>query len=150
MAHLLLALGHTVYIVLAPDHSSSCWDSISELVVLAQQSPRSGLLENTCAGVRRLQTFGHRVRVVNSKEDVDSLELSFSTKSEANPLPDTIIEPGHLYGDEALDSEEANGSRNNSTIEMSPLLHDMRTEHRFHSSSERDSSLSRYRNAHTF
>jgi hypothetical protein len=150
MMHLLLALGYTIYIIVVPDHSSSCWDSISELIVLAQQSPRSVLLQNTCAGVNGLKTFGHRVRVMNAEEDPDSLELRFYTRSEAKLLRDSNIEPGNLYGDETLDGSESNDSTNNSTVELSPLLHDTRTENRFHSISERGEPVAKYRNVHTF
>lgn len=127
-AHLFLALGHTIIIMIEPNRSSGCWDSISELVVLAQQSPRSDLLRNTCAGIDRIRTFGHKVRVVNAKEDLDSLELRFYSKSEAKTLKDSEVIPGHLYGQETAYDEEVQHSINDSAIELSPLLEETRAQ----------------------
>ena len=55
--YILLALGHTVYIVYRRE-SSSAWDTITEMLTLAYNSlPRSETLENTSAGIESLDTF---------------------------------------------------------------------------------------------
>lgn len=54
LLHTLLALVHTFWILLFDRHTSNAWDSIPELVVLAQKSepPSEPILENTSAGTR--------------------------------------------------------------------------------------------------
>ncbi|KAL3486647.1 hypothetical protein BJX62DRAFT_17625 [Aspergillus germanicus] len=64
LAHILLAIAHTAW-SLWRGETSEAWDSIPELVALAQQSPPAGtpLLDNTCAGVRSMRTMRRVVRV---------------------------------------------------------------------------------------
>jgi hypothetical protein len=80
--HLLLALVHTIYIV-STRRTSSCWDTFSELIALAQQSqPARSELSNTCTGINRLETFKHKVRVKVSEKLENHLELAFGEMEE--------------------------------------------------------------------
>ncbi|KAK0717844.1 hypothetical protein B0T26DRAFT_647722, partial [Lasiosphaeria miniovina] len=57
LAHIFLALGHTLYL-LWHRKSSVAWDSIPEMLVLAHNSRSSGFaLKNTSAGIRSIETF---------------------------------------------------------------------------------------------
>ena len=61
--------------------SSTCWDSISELTVLAVNSAPTEALRNTCAGIRELHIFQLPVRVVavpDKEGDGSHLELVFA------------------------------------------------------------------------
>lgn len=54
LVHALLALAYTIWIIFFDRHTSNAWDSIPELVALAQKSepPAKPILENTSAGTR--------------------------------------------------------------------------------------------------
>jgi hypothetical protein len=54
LVHALLALAHTIWIIFFDRHTSNAWDSIPELVALAQKSepPAKPILANTSAGTR--------------------------------------------------------------------------------------------------
>jgi hypothetical protein len=81
--HLLIALMHTIYVLFITHRTSGCWDTFSELLVLAQQSaPANKALQNTCAGIERLSTFKHRVRIKVSDSDANHLELDFGSDDE--------------------------------------------------------------------
>lgn len=81
--HLLIALMHTIYVLFITHRTSGCWDTFSELLVLAQQSaPAKEALQNTCAGIERLSTFKHRVRIKVSDSDANHLELDFGSDDE--------------------------------------------------------------------
>ena len=63
LSHMFLALSHTTWL-LGTGRSSSCWDSITELVALVQNSrPAPIVLKNTCAGIKRKHTFSIRARI---------------------------------------------------------------------------------------
>lgn len=75
--HLVIALAHTAFLLLRR-RSSACWDTVPELLALAQQSRTSELaLRNTAAGIQCLGTFQQRARVRVSKEDYAQLEIRF-------------------------------------------------------------------------
>jgi hypothetical protein len=95
--HLILAVGHTVYI-LSTRRSSGCWDTFSELVALAQQSqPAESELRNTCAGIHKLETFQHKVRIIRSDEDQEHLELAFGEEQDEAEKAG-VVEFGMRYG----------------------------------------------------
>jgi hypothetical protein len=78
LAHLVLAIGHTVYVLGFTRRTSGCWDTFSELMVLAQQSvPTKRVLRNTCAGIQRAEVYAKSVRVKVSKCDARHLELEY-------------------------------------------------------------------------
>jgi len=96
LIHLVFALGHTIYAV-TTGRTSECWDTLPELLALAQQSrPSNKALKNTSAGISRIQTFKQRARVRPSTEDIKHLEIFFDDDKcdealeKMNPL-DTYI-----------------------------------------------------------
>lgn len=77
--HMGLALLHTTW-TMVRGKSSACWDSTTEIVVLAQNSkPAFQALRNTAAGVQYLSTFAKKIIVRPTKlsdfGDADHLEL---------------------------------------------------------------------------
>ena len=70
LSHIVLALGHTVWLIYRRQ-SSACWDTITELVTLAQNShPAHAVLKNTSAGIKCIGTFAKvaKVRVVRETD----------------------------------------------------------------------------------
>lgn len=67
--HAVIVLIHTTR-VFKMKGSGEAWDTIAELVVLAQNStpPETGILANTSSGVQSLQTFGLVTWVENSQQ----------------------------------------------------------------------------------
>ncbi|UPX13774.1 uncharacterized protein EKO05_0004273 [Ascochyta rabiei] len=77
--HLAIALAHTTFLLLRR-RSSACWDSVPELLALAQQSRKSELaLHNTATGIQCLDTFRQRTRIRVSEEDSTRVEVRFDT-----------------------------------------------------------------------
>ena len=67
--HIALALAHTVWTTLRRE-SSGCWDSTTEIMVLAQNSrPAIRTLDNTAAGIQYSSTFSKKVTVRVTKAD---------------------------------------------------------------------------------
>ena len=62
VVYILLALAHTAW-ALGHRISSSAWDSITELLVLCQNSPPSAPLNNTSTGIHRLATYTKTVKI---------------------------------------------------------------------------------------
>ena len=77
--HMAVAVLHIMWTV-GRGKSSASWDSLTEIVVLAQNSKPANSLQNTCAGMKYSQTFAKKVSIrptrsfVNGK-DADHLEL---------------------------------------------------------------------------
>jgi hypothetical protein len=77
LIHLAIALGHTV-LMLVTRTSSGCWDTVPELLAVAQQSePSKVALQNTATGVYRMRTFGQRARMRVATSDRERVELCF-------------------------------------------------------------------------
>lgn len=77
LLHLAIALAHTILLLLRR-RSSASWDSIPELLALAQQSQTSVLaLQNTAAGIQCPSTYQQRARIRVSEEDSSQLEMKF-------------------------------------------------------------------------
>ncbi|KAJ4371451.1 hypothetical protein N0V83_004668 [Neocucurbitaria cava] len=96
LIHLVVATGHTI-LLLVTHRSSSCWDSLPELISLAQQStPSTVALRNTAAGIYRLSTFRHIARIRVSEEDAEHVELVFDVDhgKDSGRQPDA----GQKYG----------------------------------------------------
>lgn len=72
--HVLLAFLHTIY-SLKSGLSSSSWDSVAELVALAMNSTPSDALRNTCAGIELPSTMGLPVKIVESAQAEEHLEM---------------------------------------------------------------------------
>ncbi|KAF2430092.1 hypothetical protein EJ08DRAFT_649888 [Tothia fuscella] len=100
LAHLIIAISHTVYVLGFRHQTSGCWDTFAEFMVLAQQSlPAEGLLENTCAGIRRASVFRTKVRIRISKEDQQHLELEYDSDYRTKELEsESEIDLGENYG----------------------------------------------------
>ena len=61
--HLVIALAHTIFCVYRGT-SSGCWDTIAELLVLAQISqPFNVPLRDTAAGIKRGRTFSKKPKI---------------------------------------------------------------------------------------
>jgi hypothetical protein len=79
LLYLLIALSHTIFLLVRRT-SSSCWDSVPELLTLTQQSNQSTFaLRNTAAGIERMSTFRQRARIRVSGYDSEHVELIFDT-----------------------------------------------------------------------
>lgn len=66
LLHLIVALGHTLYLLLTR-YSSASWDTVEELVVLAHVSRTDTRdLRNTSAGIKRFSTMALNTRVRTS------------------------------------------------------------------------------------
>jgi len=80
--HILIALIHVLW-VFWKGESSGCWDSIAELVVLAQNSrPAFSALQNTAAGIKHSSTFAKQVvirstRICDHDAEADHLEMIY-------------------------------------------------------------------------
>ncbi|RSM15464.1 hypothetical protein CDV31_004900 [Fusarium ambrosium] len=71
LAHMVLVLGHSVYLVYTR-RSSDAWDSVMEMLILAHNSqPTSHALWNTSAGICSLETFKKLAAVIRP-EDADA------------------------------------------------------------------------------
>ncbi|KAL8649587.1 MAG: hypothetical protein Q9226_005519 [Calogaya cf. arnoldii] len=84
--HLIIALAHTIFCVYRGT-SSGCWDTIAELLTLAQNSqPSTVPLRNTAAGIKRGGTFSKkaRIRTVGLKAGVqrEQVELVYEDDKE--------------------------------------------------------------------
>jgi hypothetical protein len=96
LGHMAIALAHIVW-VLCTRATSGCWDTITELLVLAQNSqPAWNALENTCAGIKHLHTFAQRSRVRVSNDMEEHLELVFDEDDGARNAKKMIL--GDKYG----------------------------------------------------
>lgn len=93
--HIFIAITHTVW-TLRKRQSSACWDSVTEVLVLAQNSkPAFSALENTAAGIRYSSTYAKKVTIrptrLPNKNEVDHLEMIFE---EENCSEDALDEDG--------------------------------------------------------
>ncbi|MCJ1402849.1 hypothetical protein MMC11_006070 [Xylographa trunciseda] len=66
--------------------SSTSWDSVSEVTVLAVQSPPTPLLANTSAGISTSRVFATQVRIVGNRVD-NHLEMVFGEDGLAGRSP---------------------------------------------------------------
>ncbi|KAI4234521.1 MAG: hypothetical protein L6R40_006726 [Gallowayella cf. fulva] len=81
LLHILIALAHVGWI-LSRGESSGCWDSVIELLVLAQNSkPAMTALANTAAGIKYSATFAKHVNIRSTGEN--HLEMVFEEGEEA-------------------------------------------------------------------
>ena len=109
-AHAIIALISVVGIVWKRN-SSGCWDTFTEVLVLAQNSrPATRALMNTCAGIGTPKTYSRKAEVrATSKDGNDEgksnhLELIFQHDGDGDEAIDTVNHVhegpttlGHLY-----------------------------------------------------
>jgi hypothetical protein len=63
LGHIILAIGDALWF-LYKRQSSGCWDTITELVTLAQNSrPAYAVLKNTSTGIKCIETFAKVVKI---------------------------------------------------------------------------------------
>ena len=87
--------------------SSTAWDSIGEVVVLAMNSSPTAHLQNTCAGIIGTKVFKTNVRVLATKGD--HLELVFGDNAQKNSHMKEVEanqEYGKLTCDESYSDDE--------------------------------------------
>lgn len=80
--------------------SSTCWDSIAEVIALAVNSPPTIALRNTCAGITEFDIFKLPVRVLTMRDEVgdgEHLELVFGNVDEKS-VKHRIIKTNRVYG----------------------------------------------------
>ncbi|GAB7360780.1 hypothetical protein MBLNU230_g0767t1 [Neophaeotheca triangularis] len=88
----VLALGHIAFACIT-GWSSNCWDTASEIAVLAFNTASSDTFKNTGAGIRTMGTYSKPIQVVakDGKLVIATLERSLSQSHEK-------IKPGQAYG----------------------------------------------------
>ncbi|KAL8692361.1 MAG: hypothetical protein Q9218_002612 [Villophora microphyllina] len=94
-----LVVAHFCYATIS-GVSSTSWDSIAELVVLAVNSSPTTQLRNTCAGITQLSVFRTPIRILTGKDvndEEDHLELVFGHVDESIASRNQILE-NHEYG----------------------------------------------------
>ena len=62
LIYMLMALAHTIWVV-TKGVTSSSWDTVTELLALALQSPESDSLRGSGAGIERLGTYGRLTKL---------------------------------------------------------------------------------------
>ena len=110
--HMLIAFGHTMW-CLWNLSSSECWDTVTEVITLSQNSqPAFDALKNTAAGVKKFSTFSQKavVRVTRlpGHEEADHVDLLFEENK--GPL-DVEMQP------------QPKRSRSSSQTPMLPMTH---------------------------
>jgi hypothetical protein len=84
--HIAFALSHTIWILCRKETSDS-WDSVSKIIVLAQNSrPSVGILKNASANIDHLETYSQKAKIratqAQGSEDFDHVELIFSGEAD--------------------------------------------------------------------
>lgn len=103
LLHAAIALGYTFW-VLWRQEIIEAWDTIPEILALAQTSPppKDGILANTCAGIRSFRTMGKIATIEKSHETKgtgETEELLFRFRDAHEPRNEkSIIETGLKYG----------------------------------------------------
>lgn len=113
--YMIVALLHTAWTV-SRGKSSACWDSLTEIVVLAQNSKPSENLKNTCAGMKYTTTFAKKVRVRPTKMGMSSKQtdhLELKVEEEEEMIGDSemdCIAPGNSSAELGMTSRDRNPS----------------------------------------
>ncbi|MCJ1353161.1 MAG: hypothetical protein MMC33_003146 [Icmadophila ericetorum] len=100
LIHILLALCHIIEMLITRQ-SSSCWDTVTELLALMQNSrPAPTALKNTCAGIMELGTFG-KLAIIRATRPGSSISLKQSLHVEVlyREEEEESIEMQKLLGD---------------------------------------------------
>ena len=104
LAHVVVAIAHTAWSLWVGE-ASEAWDSVAEMVVLAQRSEPAGeeVLGSTCAGLRSMKTMG-RVATVEAADsgtgmgmETEELQLRFREAWEERDKR-LLPEVGRAYG----------------------------------------------------
>lgn len=115
LLHIAVAASHSVCLVVR-GKSSACWDSVTEIMVIAQNSePAFKALENTAAGIQHLFTFSKKVVIRSTKlpdsEEADHLRLELAeegagTEDQRVELEASYFEFTELANRSIAESEE--------------------------------------------
>jgi len=120
LAHILLALGHSVHLIWRRK-SSAAWDSTAEILALAHNSrPSNRALQHTSAGIQCLQTYGKIavIRAVSSEEGEDGTTSRSRERGrymDVPPRPELVFtedDESAVDGNEVSDSDDVNWKRN--------------------------------------
>ena len=112
--YILIAGSHVITILFLPEHrvTSDAWDSLTELLVLCQNSPPPSTtsLKNTSAGIDRLRTYGTIVKVRAIRPE-DSNQETTDPGNHQNKIPSgghvilIVEETDHPSTDEYMNDE---------------------------------------------
>lgn len=94
IAYMLIAIAYTVWVLFVTGVTSSSWDTVTELLALALQSPVPETLSGSGAGVERFATYKRLVRLRARREGVQE-RLVLIVGNEA--IPRTTV--GDLVGE---------------------------------------------------
>lgn len=95
LVYCILVLAHMIYSVFS-GVSSTAWDSVAELLVLAMNSSSTEILQNTCAGIVGKKVFETHVRILAT--DKQHLELVFGEETEATKGSMSSVMINEEYG----------------------------------------------------
>ncbi|KAL9040256.1 MAG: hypothetical protein Q9180_002022 [Flavoplaca navasiana] len=119
--HLVIALAHTIFCVYRGT-SSGCWDTIAELLTLAQNSqPCTVPLRNTAAGIKRGRTFSKiaKIRTVGQEASVQRKHVELVYEDDEEDMLH-----GGLQDDETAFLELHEHRRTLSVAEVQETPHD--------------------------
>ncbi|KAL8860165.1 MAG: hypothetical protein Q9178_003429 [Gyalolechia marmorata] len=108
VTYMLIALAHTIWVV-ATGITSSSWDTVTEILALALQSPASKALSGSGAGIERLGTYQRMMKLRIREEGQDKKivlvvdEDENNKDSQSSPLQPT----GVRYTQIKIDKEYA-------------------------------------------
>ncbi|KAL8897422.1 MAG: hypothetical protein Q9207_007224 [Kuettlingeria erythrocarpa] len=106
LIYMLIALAHTIWVV-ATGVTSSSWDTVTELLTLALQSPASEALKGSGAGIERLGTYQRIVKLRVPEEGPDEkivLVVDEHEEDMDNPLS-PLIAKGATYRKVEIDKD---------------------------------------------
>ena len=95
--HIFIAIAHTVW-MLRKRQSSGCWDSVTEILVLAQNSkPAHSALKNTAAGIKNVSTYAKKVIIRPTRslngDSADHLEMIYEEETYAKDHDEYEVPP---------------------------------------------------------
>ena len=91
--YMAIALAHTIWVV-STGVTSSSWDTVTELLALALQSPVPGALRGAGAGIERLGTYQKTAKLrVTEEAGGEKLVLLVDEEEHAEPGPSSSLRP---------------------------------------------------------
>ena len=97
--YMLIAVAYTVWVVVVTELTSSSWDTVTELLTLALQSPVPEILSGSGAGVKRFATYQRLVRLRARTEEKVGEQRSNSQKRLVLIVGNETIPWRHQEGD---------------------------------------------------
>ncbi|KAL8754927.1 MAG: hypothetical protein Q9184_004956 [Pyrenodesmia sp. 2 TL-2023] len=104
--YMLIALAHTIWVV-TKGITSSSWDTMTELLSLALQSPASKALRGTGAGIERLETYQRimKLRVRDEGKDAKVVLVVDEDGDNTNNMSSPFLTTGVSYRRVKTDEE---------------------------------------------